>query len=31
MAELTRRVNALATKLVFDGRRAVGIEYIRNG
>jgi 4-pyridoxate dehydrogenase len=24
-------VNALATKLVFDGQRAVGIEYIHDG
>ena len=24
-------VNALATRIVFDGRRAVGIEYLKNG
>ena len=28
---LTVEVGALATKLVFDGRRAAGVEYIRHG
>ena len=30
-ANLNVFVNTLATRIVFDGRRAVGIEYLRNG
>ena len=30
-ANLDVFVNTLATRIVFDGRRAVGIEYLRNG
>ena len=30
-ANLDVLVNALATRIVFDGRRAIGIEYLQNG